>query len=164
MGLFDGLNKTTNELNDAIVALKEEIVELKAERNAQAKQTNLLKDYTALKLEVEELKISKARLVEDNEREKREVTHMVGLERKRQEFEAEQARKGIETAKTDAVLKVREENLKAEKEAFAKQMKFQQEQFDGQVKYLKGMVEQILERLPTVTVDRQISETTKRSV
>jgi hypothetical protein len=157
MGLFDN---QTKELNAAIVALKEEIVDLRAEREAQAKQTSLFRDYTALRTELEDLKIDKGKIVEENDRKLRETTHMVGLERKRQEFEAEQAKKGIEAARQEAILNVREENLKAEREAFLKQMSFQEDRFKKEVGYLKDLMEKVLERLPTVTVDRQISDTT----
>ena len=156
MGLFS-YSSERNSLNQAVVDLKQEIADLKAEREAQKKQTALLKDYAALKTEVEDLKIGKARLIEDNERREREVLHMVGLERKRQEFEAEQAKKGIETARQDATLKVREDALVAEKDAFAKQMKFQQDRFEKEVGYLQALMGQILERLPTVTVERKIT-------
>jgi hypothetical protein len=161
MGLFS-YPKERNALNQAVVDLKGEIADLKAEREAQRKQTKAFGDAVGLKQEIEDLKIGKARLIEDNERREREVLHMVGLERKRQEFEAEEAKKGIETAKKDAVLAVREENLKTEKDAFDKQMKFQKDAFDKEVGYLQNLMGQILERLPTVTVERKITES-KRS-
>ena len=161
MGLFDSAQR--NELNQAILDLKTEIANLTAEREAQTKATDLNASLIDLQQELENLKISKARLIEDNEREKREVTHMVGLERKRQEFEADQARKGIETAREKAVLEVREENLKTERDAFTKQMAFQQTRFETEVKYLRDLMGQILDRLPTVTVDRQITEKTTKS-
>ena len=161
MGLFD---KQTRELDTAVLALKAEIEELRIERNAQMKQLDAAKSVIDLKRQITDLEIAKAKIVEDNAREKREVTHMVGLERKRQEFEAEQALKGIETAREEAILEVREENLKAERVAFEKSMDFQQKRFEKEVGYLKDLMGQILERLPTVTVDRQISEKTPKVV
>ena len=151
MGLFD---KQTRELDTAVLALKAEIEELRIERNAQMKQLDAAKSVIDLKRQITDLEIAKAKIVEDNAREKREVTHMVGLERKRQEFEAEQALKGIENAREEAILEVREENLKAERVAFEKSMDFQQKRFEKEVGYLKDLMGQILERLPTVTVDR----------
>jgi hypothetical protein len=53
---------------------------------------------------------------------------------------------------------VREENLKHEKEEFDRQMKFRADQFDGQVAYLQSLMTKILERLPTITIDRDITE------
>jgi hypothetical protein len=161
MGLFD---KQTRELDTAVLALKAEIEELRIERNAQMKQLDAAKSVIDLKRQITDLEIAKAKIVEDNAREKREVTHMVGLERKRQEFEAEQATKSIENARERALLEVREENLDAERKAFDKSMDFQQKRFEKEVGYLKDLMGQILERLPTVTVDRQISEKTPKVV
>jgi len=151
MGLFD---KQTRELDTAVLALKAEIEELRIERNAQMKQLDAAKSVIDLKRQITDLEIAKAKIVEDNAREKREVTHMVGLERKRQEFEAEQALQGIENARTEAILEVREKNLEDERKAFDKSMKFREERFTQEVSYLKDLMGQILERLPTVTVDR----------
>jgi hypothetical protein len=39
-------------------------------------------------------------------------------------------------------------------------MSFQEDRFKKEVGYLKDLMEKVLERLPTVTVDRQISDTT----
>src|SRR5207245_968830 len=57
-----------------------------------------------LREELETLRIEKARKEEEFTRKEREIEHKVGLERKRQEFEIEQAKR--ETSVT-----VREENL-----------------------------------------------------
>jgi len=76
---------------------------------------------------------------------------MIGLEKKRQEVE-------IEQASQDARLTVREENLQSEREQFESQMEFRAEQFDGQVEYLQDIMKKILNRLPTVSVDRNIVE------
>jgi hypothetical protein len=157
MALFDRERKA---LSDAAVALRDEIEQLKAERAAREKALDLTKDVVSLKRQLTDLEIQKAKITEDNARERREVTHMVGLERKRQEFEAEQARKEIETARAEALLKVREENLTAERKAFEKSMKFREERFVEEVGYLKDLMGQILGRLPTVTVDRTIEERT----
>jgi hypothetical protein len=153
MGLFD---RQTKELDEAVLALKAEIAGLKMERTAQVESLDAARTVLSLKKQITDLEISKAKIVEDNARREREVTHMVGLERKRQEFEAEQAKIGIEQARKEAVLEVRTENLKVEREAFAKEMKFREERFTKEVGYLKDLMGQVLERLPTVTVDRNI--------
>jgi hypothetical protein len=102
-----------------------------------------------LKREIVEQQIKRDKQKEEHEREKRDVKHMVGLEKKRQEFEIQQAKRETEVT-------VREENLTADKNRFAKQMEFQQERFEKEVGYLKSLMEQVLNRLPTVTVDRQV--------
>lgn len=160
MGFFDGQKR---ELDNSILELKKQIAELKLNREAAERRLELADEAVKLKEQIETLKIEKGRITEDNAREKREVTHMVGLERKRQEFEAEQAKKSVETARAEAILTVREENLSQEREAFEAHMKFQNDRFQSEVGYLKELMGQILDRLPTVNVDRQIRETTKRT-
>ena len=95
-----------------------------------------------LREELEKLKIEKARRDEEFERREREVEHKVGLERKRQEFE-------LESGKKEAILKVREENLTADRKRFDEQMKFHDERFTAEVGYLKDMLADIVKRLPT---------------
>lgn len=112
-------------------------------------------ELRSLREQVEQGKIERDRQVETHEREKREIQHMVGLERKRQEFE-------IEAAKREAVVTVREENLVAEKKRFEEQLTETTARFQATEEYLKGAFEQVLERLPTVTVDRTITETAPR--
>lgn len=167
MGLFDkqtsALEAAKAQLDEGVLALKAEIQHLEAERNARVRVGDLDKEIAKLKEQITGLRIEKSKLDEDNAREKREVMHMVGLERKRQEAEAEQAKKDLDNAKREATLAVREENLKAERLAFEQSMKFQEERFKKEVGYLKDLMGQILDRLPTVTVDRQITETTKKS-
>jgi len=73
------------------------------------------------------------------------LTESVGLERKRQEFE-------IEQAKRETTVAVREENLKADKDRFAEQLKFHEDRFATEVGYLKDMMGQLMERLPTAEI------------
>jgi len=162
VGLFDKqtkqLDTATADLETTIAALKEQIADLKVERTAAATERDATKRIKNLQQQISQLEIDKAKIVEENAREKREVTHMVGLERKRQEFEAEQAKKGIEHAREQAILEVQKQNLDTERAAFVKEMAFREERFSQEVGYLKDLMGQILDRLPTVTVDRQISE------
>jgi len=151
------------QLSETVLELRGSIAKLEATLKVKGKEKELTERVTELQEQIAALSIDKDRIIENNAREKREVTHMVGLERKRQEFEAEQAMKGIETARAEAVLEVKTENLKLEREAFKKEMDFREERFKKEVGYLKDLMAQVLERLPTVTVDRKITETTKSS-
>ena len=168
MGLFDKqtkqLDSATADLETTIASLKSEIADLKAERTAISAERDATKRIKSLQAQISQLEIDKGKIVEENAREKREVTHMVGLERKRQEFEAEQSKKGIEHARKEAILEVQAENLETERAAFVKEMKFREERFTQEVGYLKDLMTQILDRLPTVTVDRQISEKSTKTV
>lgn len=95
--------------------------------------------------QVVKLEIQQEKKQEEWNRKERELEHKVGLERKRQEFE-------LEAGKREAIVKVREENLEADKKRFEEQMAFQQKRFEEEVGYLKGMMGQVLERLPKVQV------------
>lgn len=97
-----------------------------------------------LKEEIETLRIEKGRREEDFAKQAREVEHKVGLERKRQEFE-------VASAKREATLSVREENLKADRARFEEQMKFQTKRFEEEVGYLKTMLGDVLKQVGALT-------------
>lgn len=109
----------------------------------------LAAEVILLKKQIASLEIDKSKKEEDFARQERELRHMVGLERKRQEVEMAQA-------KRDTELTVREGNLQAEKERFAEQLRFNTERFEKMETYLKDMMGDILQRLPNVTM--KISE------
>lgn len=98
-----------------------------------------------LREQVETLEMEKARKDEEHARKVREVEHKVGLERKRQEFE-------VEAAKRDATLTVREENLASDRKRFEDQMSFHEKRFTQEVGYLKDLMTEVMKRLPEVTV------------
>jgi hypothetical protein len=129
--------------------LKEAILSLRQEKQIVSQEVELSNEIVRLKTALTELKIEKGRVEEANAKEARELTHMIGLEKKRQEVEITQAKK-------DATLAVREENLAADRKRFDEQMAFREKRFDEEVGYLKEMLAQILTRLPTVTVDRTV--------
>lgn len=143
------------ELSEEIRRLSAEVKKLQGQRDAEAEGVKLNEKINKLRKELTDLQIEKDRVEEDNAREKREVTHMVGLERKRGEWE-------IEKASQEAVLRVREENLKHEREQFKKEMDTVITRFEKTEQYIKELMEKVLERLPTVTVDRTITERTGR--
>jgi hypothetical protein len=100
----------------------------------------------ALKKKVTDLEIQRSQKQEEWDRGDRELRHMIGLEKKRQEFEITQAKK-------EAMVGVREENLAADKARFSEEMKFQRERFEGEVKYLKDMIESVLKRVPDISME-----------
>lgn len=106
----------------------------------------LSKQVKDLRESIAKLEIDKSKLTEAHEREQRETEHMVGLQRKRGEFE-------VEAAKREATIQVREENLAAERDQFEKQMSFRTEQLDGQITYLQDIMGQVLSRLPSIDVE-----------
>lgn len=134
------------QLLDRLEEVSKQLAETKGQRSAQREALELTETVQDLKTQIADLEIKQAGITEKHAREKRETEHMVGLQRKRGEFETESARR-------EAVLEVREENLSAQQEQFEREMKFRTEQFDGQVEYLQGLMGQILKRLPTIGVE-----------
>lgn len=102
-----------------------------------------------LREKAEKLEIEKGRKEEEFQRREREVEHKVGLDRKRQEFE-------VASAKREAMLSVREENLAADRKRFEEQISFHEERFTQEVGYLKELMTQIMQRLPDVTVTGEL--------
>src|SRR3990167_6198778 len=109
-----------------------------------AKGLELATSVLNLKKQINELEIEKSKLKEQHEKEERELRHMIGLEKKRQEFE-------IEQSKRETKLTVQQENLAADKKRFEDQMKFHETRFTEEVSYLKEMIGNVLERLPNVS-------------
>jgi hypothetical protein len=144
--------KDKQDLLDEIANLHGEVRTLRAEKSAVEQATTLLEEVDGLKRKIADLKIDESRLTEKHERERREVEHMVGLERKRQEFEIDQARR-------EAEVEVKTTALAADRKRFEEQMEFMVKRLESEVTYLKDdILKAVLDRLPTVTVDRTIDE------
>lgn len=141
-----------DELLEEIAGLRADVKALKKEREAVTEQLALSETVTDLKRRIADLKVDESRLKEQHARERREVEHQVGLQRKRQEFE-------VEAAKRDTELTVREGNLSAERERFTRDMDFQRGELQNQIGYLKELMEKVFERLPntSLALDRMVS-------
>jgi hypothetical protein len=142
--------KTDEELLNEIRGLRADLREARKQRDEWRDRAKAEEEITALRKQIADLEIRRDKITEDHEREKREVKHMVGLERKRQEFEIDQARR-------ETTVTVREENLAADRKRFEEQMKFTTERFQAEVGYLKDLMGEVLDRLPTVTVDKTVT-------
>lgn len=130
-------------------SLRQAIEELRGERERKQKELALECSVLDLKRQISDLEISKSKKQEEHDKQERELRHMIGLEKKRQEFE-------IENAKKETSLTVREGNLTAEKTRFEEQLKFNSERFEKMEGYLKELMEKVMDRLPTVTVDKKV--------
>lgn len=131
-----------------LVAAAVEAANHKASTEAQTFMEKYRK-IADLEKEVTRLTIEADRKKEEWERREREIEHKIGLERKRQEFE-------IQQAKRDTSVTVREENLKADKERFKAEMDFQRERLQGEVASLRELVTQMLQRLPSAEIYAEI--------
>lgn len=147
MSWFTGAE--ADALRRDISDLKGSILELRQEKKIVSQEVELSNQIVRLKNDLTALEIAKGQVVESNAREQRELTHMIGLEKRRQEVDLKQA-------KQEAVLTVREENLAADRKRFDEQMAFREKRFEQEVGYLKEMLGEILKRLPTVTVDKKV--------
>lgn len=145
----DRFTKTIAELHKDALSMVEG--ELRGIRSV----ADLAGKVKSLRTEVEKLETEKSRKTEEFARREREVEHKVGLERKRQEFE-------LESGKRDAVLKVREENLAADRKRFEEQMQFHDERFTAEVGYLKDMLAEIVKRLPSAEFTANITPPKRR--
>jgi predicted nuclease with TOPRIM domain len=152
MGLFSP-DPLTRELTDEIIGLRADIATLTAKRKAIKEEFSLSATVLELREEISRLKVERSTIEEEYERQEREVRHEVGLLKKQTEAETEIARK-------EAVLEVREENLDADRTRFEEQMRFTTKRFEEEGKYTRELMTEILKRLPTVTVDRKITEGT----
>ena len=127
-----------------IIATIKEAVERIVKRALSDAESELaqVKTLGGLRQQIETLTIERDRKQEEFDRKEREVEHKIGLERKRQEFE-------ITQAKREATVSIREENLKADRERFAEQLKFHEDRFSKEVGYLKEVLTEIVKRLPS---------------
>lgn len=146
MGLFDSRHDPTGERYDKLLEeigeLKLRVTELRAEKKSRTQIAELEREYADTKKQLVDLQLSFEKEKERHDRERRETEHMVGLQRKRGEFETEAAGR-------EAVLNVREENLQAAKDRFDEHVAFIEKRFDQQFDSLNGLMEKFLERMPT---------------
>ena len=144
MGLFSNTDPTSarfDALMEELATLKKSVAEIKGERIAGKRVLDLEREYATTKRTLTDLQIEFDREKEKHEREKREVEHLVGLERKRSDWERT-------AAVTEARVAVREENLTATQDRFEEQMKFHSTRFEAEVGYLKEIMADVLARLP----------------
>ncbi len=128
-----------------LIKSKEEQELIKHLRKLNGSLPEKLQELANVREEIANAKIEKERLEENHAKQERELRHMIGLEKKRQEFEIKQARE-------ETSLRVRESNLNAEKTRFEENLKFNTDRFEKMESYLKDMMKSILERLPNVNM------------
>lgn len=130
-----------------LIASREEKELLERLRKLPIEEVSALSSQALkLKAQISDLEIQKSKLTEQHAREERELRHMIGLEKKRQEVEIAQAKRETE-------IDVRESNLKAEREQFEKNLKFNNERFEKMETYLKDTLKEVLDRLPNVNLE-----------
>ncbi len=96
------------------------------------------------------LKSEKASIEAKHKRDEEEIEHKLGLHKK-------QVEQDIALAKREATVALREENLKADRDRFEKQMEFVEKRFGEQVTYLKDIVKGLTDRLPSMAMTADLS-------
>lgn len=128
------------EQRDKIVT---ELAGLRAEVKALRTERDRTAEVNGLAEQIETLKRERDRLVEAQDRKLRETEHRVGLLRTQQEQD-------VEHKTREAVLKVREENLAADKNRFKAEMDFQREHLQREVSRVEEILKTVLDHLPSV--------------
>jgi len=147
MSLRNELRGDIEGLREQIEVLEREVRKLVQQRDDLQTEAGLSDTIISLRKRITELEIEEAKKTEAFDREKREVEHMVGLERRRADFEREAAIR-------EAELSVREQNLAAVQENLQKQIDFMVERFTEEVGYLKTEVlAVVIKALPNVNVE-----------
>lgn len=137
---------------EKIETLTKRVAELKGEREARTEELGLSTRVVELQREKTRVEIELDRVKEKSEREQRAIDHKLGLHRKQVQVE-------MELAKREQVVTVREEALTHQQKRFEDEMKFMRERMQGEIDRLSSLTAEILERLPSWKVDRQIRET-----
>lgn len=147
--MFGKENEVSERILKEIKGVSTRLAEVEGQLEASKGLLSLTSEHIDLQKSLTELQVEYDREKEKHDREKREVEHMVGLERKRQEFE-------VEAAKRDVKLTVREENLKEDRGRFEKEMEYTRKRFEEEVSRIEDLTKQILKRLPTVSIEKAI--------
>lgn len=108
---------------------------------------DLAKTVEKLREELANLKINESQIKEKYAREKREIEHMLGLEKTRQAQE-------LELSKREAALEVKEQALKQEREMFKKEAESIQKRFEDQLKDQNMLITNLLGALPNMKIIR----------
>ena len=157
MAWFNGEDRQM--IQDLRTFLKEELSQnLKAVLDLakrKPREFELSEEILGLRKRIVDLEVQESKIKEKHDREERELKHMIGLEKKRQEFE-------IDQSKRETTVKVREENLAADKDRFTQQMTFHEKRFTEEVKYLKDIMSDILKRLPDVSASLEVTKDGRR--
>lgn len=145
--MFDKKNDpVAQQILDQIEDLAKKVSKLRGEHE----ELGLAAEAAKLRRDIEESKIARDRLKETNDREIREVKHMVGLEKKRAEWEKESAIR-------EARLEVRESAVDEKIQAFTEKLEFVEKQLTDQITYLKDdIVKEVFKRLPVVEVNKTL--------
>lgn len=147
MSFRSELSGRIKELEDEIITLQSEVRKLVRQKDDLKDEVGYSEQIVTLKKRLSDLEIEKDKKQEAFDREKREVEHMVGLQRQRADFEREKAVR-------EAELSVRESNLETATKMVQEKMDFVQKSLSDQIGYLKDdILKTVIAALPNVNVE-----------
>jgi len=151
-------SNTTEETNerddliDLIRALSTEVTKLNGQIAGRKQVIALTDDIARLKEEVTELQIARSKLDEEYARKERETEHKVGLAKDQFDAEKKQHEKEFELSKREALLEVQRTNLAEDKRRFEEHIEFVENETREHMADIRGLLEQVMERIPVVSV------------
>ena len=147
MGIFSRKSSVEKSISDSVErVIVKYLTSAENEIKTFLQAGNLEERVKTLTTQLSSLQIEKSRIEEDFTRREREIEHKLGLEKLRQEQD-------LELGLREQSIKIKEENLTADKARFEAQMKFMTERMSKENDHLKAMMEDILAKLPTVRHD-----------
>lgn len=105
-----------------------------------------------LRKQLATLEAEKSNIEEGFNRKEREIEHKTGLLRSEIEAEQRQAAKDFELKVQEAKLAAREVGIQEREKAFTEKMTFIEKRFTDEVGYLKEMVKEMSDRLPSAAI------------
>jgi hypothetical protein len=158
MGIFERLFSNDHDRLKSIVdQLSDEVAhrvetKLTDEFVALAEVEQATEKVVKLTGEIAQLKEQKASIEEGFARREREGEHKIGLLRQEIEAEKAQSEKDFALRVKEAKLEAREEGLQQRQQAFTERMDFMTKRFEGEVGYLKELLEAMSARLPDASI------------
>lgn len=149
--------KDTDQITEMADLLSKQVTERVAakmvdEFSALAEVELATEKVVDLTKQIAVLKAEKDNIAEGFARKEREIEHKVGLLRTEIEAGDAQREAAYGLRVQEAKLAAREEGLKERERAFTERMDFMTKRFTEEVGYLKGMVSEVLKRLPDAAI------------
>lgn len=145
MGLFSKPAPPAETPEPSLVEIRklsEQLARLEGQIDASQELIGANNELARVKRQLSDAQIEIERNLETIARERRELEHMVGLEKLRQAQELELARK-------QAKLEVEQQNLYRERQTFEDQVDFIKEETAS----TRQLVTELLNRMPTITIN-----------
>lgn len=133
--LKDWMQKTVKELLESANAELKKIISIK----------DLTQEVKNLKEKLVDLEIAKSKKEEEFARREREIEHKLGLHKL-------QVIQESANAKREAILEVKESNMKLDKERFETQMKFVTDSFNKRADEQNKLMENLISMLPKESI------------